>query len=219
MGGKGVGGIGHNPQPLIQLVPDMLDEIWSLRWLCQNTDNHVLQEISHRMTSIASGIVMLESRVRMSLQKECNMTKENVFPVMHSVVIACSDSKSSDLWCDGIQPQSMTEPLPPNRPRSRVNSASDVMSTNYWLNIWCITDSTLSVMHLTLCNFEQSWMIAAFQFAQTWFLSHAVISHNCHNDRLNFNQDAQKMNTEENSHRVWHRAAQYWKIWYSIFLR
>ena len=54
-----------------------------------------LQKITHRMSSMAGGIVMLEDHVRMSLQKGYDMREEDVFPVMHSVEIACNDNKLS----------------------------------------------------------------------------------------------------------------------------
>jgi hypothetical protein len=44
-------------------------EIRALLWPWQNTDIPVLQEIMHRSSSMAGGIVMLEGYVRMSLQE------------------------------------------------------------------------------------------------------------------------------------------------------
>jgi hypothetical protein len=61
-------------------------EIRALRWTWQNTYIPVLQEITHRASSMAGGIDKLEGHVRMSLV-------EDVFPVMHSVEIACNDNK------------------------------------------------------------------------------------------------------------------------------
>jgi hypothetical protein len=46
---------------------------------------------------MAGDIVMLEDHVRMSLQEGYHMRKENVFPVMHSVEIACNDNKLSPM--------------------------------------------------------------------------------------------------------------------------
>jgi hypothetical protein len=43
---------------------------------------------------MAGGIVMLEGHVRMSLQEGFHM-REDVFPVTHSVEIACNDNKLS----------------------------------------------------------------------------------------------------------------------------
>jgi hypothetical protein len=60
-------------------------EILALRWPRQNTDIPVLQEIMHRMSSMAGGIVMLEGNVRMSLQEGYHMREEDVFPVTHCV--------------------------------------------------------------------------------------------------------------------------------------
>jgi thiamine pyrophosphokinase len=58
-------------------VPDMLNgiEIRDLRWPLQNTDIPVLQEITHRTSSMAGGIVMLQCHVRMSLQEGYHMRK------------------------------------------------------------------------------------------------------------------------------------------------
>ena len=66
-----LGGNGPSSHPLIQQVPDVLNgiEIRALRWPWQNTDIPVLQEITHRTSSMAGGIVMLEGHVRMSLQE------------------------------------------------------------------------------------------------------------------------------------------------------
>ena len=44
-------------------------EIRALHWPWQNTDIPVLQEIMHRTSNMAGGIVMLEGHVRMSLQE------------------------------------------------------------------------------------------------------------------------------------------------------
>ena len=54
------GGNGPSPHPPIQQVPDVLSwiEIRALRWPWQNTDIPVLQEIPHRTSSMAGGIVM-----------------------------------------------------------------------------------------------------------------------------------------------------------------
>jgi hypothetical protein len=75
-------------------------EIREHRWSWQNIDIPVLQEITHRTSSMAGGVVMLESHVRMRLQVGYHTREENVFPVMHSVVIACNDNKLSPmmLW-------------------------------------------------------------------------------------------------------------------------
>jgi hypothetical protein len=72
-------------------------EIWDLCWLWQNTDIPVLQEIMHRMSSMADGIVMLEGHVRMSLQEGYNMREVDVFPVTHSVEIAHNDNMLSPM--------------------------------------------------------------------------------------------------------------------------
>jgi hypothetical protein len=72
-------------------------EIWGLCSTLQNTDIAVLQEIMHRMSSMAGGIVMLESHVRMSLQEGYHMREEDIFPVMHSVEITCNDNKLSPM--------------------------------------------------------------------------------------------------------------------------
>ena len=71
-----------------------------IRALCrtwQNTDIPVLQEITHRTSSMAGGIVMLEGQVRMSLQEGYHMREEDVFPVTHSIEIACNDNKLSPM--------------------------------------------------------------------------------------------------------------------------
>jgi hypothetical protein len=46
---------------------------------------------------MAGGIVMLEGHVRMSLQERCHMREEDVFPITHSVEIACTDNKLSPM--------------------------------------------------------------------------------------------------------------------------
>ena len=97
---------GPSPHPPIQQVPDVLNgiEIRALCWPWQNTDIPVLQEITHRMSSMAGGIVMLEGHIRMSsmaggivmleghgrmsLQEGYHMREEDVFPVKHNVEIA-----------------------------------------------------------------------------------------------------------------------------------
>ena len=40
---------------------------------------------------------MLEGHVRMSLQEGYNMREEDVYPVSHSVEIACKDNKLSPM--------------------------------------------------------------------------------------------------------------------------
>ena len=73
-------------------------EIRALRWPWQNTDIPVLQEIMHCMAEqYGGGIVMLEGHVRMSLQEGYHMREEDVFPVTHSIVIACNDNKLSPM--------------------------------------------------------------------------------------------------------------------------
>ena len=57
------------------------------------TDIPVLQVLTHRISSMAGGIVMLEGHVRMSLQEGYHMREENVFPVSHCVEIAWNDNK------------------------------------------------------------------------------------------------------------------------------
>ena len=47
------------------------------------------------MSSMPSGIIMLEGHVRMSLQEGYHMRKEDVFPATHSIKIACNDKKLS----------------------------------------------------------------------------------------------------------------------------
>ena len=64
-------------------------EIRALRWPWQNTDIPVLQEITHRTSSMGGAIVMLEGHVRMSLQEGNHMREEEVFPLTYSVEIAC----------------------------------------------------------------------------------------------------------------------------------
>jgi hypothetical protein len=56
-----------------------------------------LQEITHRTSSKAGGIVTLEGHVRMSLQEGYHMREEDVFPVTHSVEIDCNDNKLSPM--------------------------------------------------------------------------------------------------------------------------
>ena len=51
----------------------------------------------HLLGSMAGGIVMLEGHVRMSLQEGYHMREEDVFPVTHSVEIACNDNKLSPM--------------------------------------------------------------------------------------------------------------------------
>ena len=115
------GGNGPSPHPPIQQVPDVLNgiEIRALRWPWQNTDIPVLQEFTHRTSSMAGGIVMLEGHVRMSLQEGYHMKEEDVFPVMHSVEIAYNDNE----LCFDTPPQTMTDPPPPNLSCSRVQAS------------------------------------------------------------------------------------------------
>ena len=54
-----------------------------------------LQEITRRTSSMAGGIVMLAGHVRMSLQEMYHTREKDVFPVTHSVEIACNDNKLS----------------------------------------------------------------------------------------------------------------------------
>ena len=75
----------------------MGSEIRALRWPWRNTDIPVLQEIMHRTSTMAGGIVMLEGHVRMCLQEGYHMREEDVFPVTHSVEIACTDNKLSPI--------------------------------------------------------------------------------------------------------------------------
>ena len=42
-------------------------------------------EITHRTSSMAGGIVMLEGHVRMSLQEGYHMREEDVVPLTHSI--------------------------------------------------------------------------------------------------------------------------------------
>ena len=90
---------GNGPSSPHLPIPDVLNgiEILALRWPWQNTDIPVLQEITHRTSSMACGIVMLEGHVRMSLQEGYHMREEDVFPVTHSVEIACNDNKLSPM--------------------------------------------------------------------------------------------------------------------------
>jgi hypothetical protein len=46
---------------------------------------------------MAGGIVMLEDHVRMSLQEGNHMREEDVFPVTHSIAIACNDNNLSPM--------------------------------------------------------------------------------------------------------------------------
>ena len=69
----------------------------TLRWPWQNTDIPVLEEITHRTSSMAGGIVMLVGHVKMSLQEVYHMREENAFPVTHRVEIACYDNKLSPM--------------------------------------------------------------------------------------------------------------------------
>ena len=76
-------GNGSSPHPPIQQVPEVLNviEIRPFRWPWLNTDIPVLQEITHRTSSMAGGIVMLEGHVMMSLQEGYHMREEDVFPL------------------------------------------------------------------------------------------------------------------------------------------
>ena len=53
---------------------------------------------------MAGGIVMLEGHVRMSLQEGYHMREEDVFPVTHSVKIACNDNKLSPMMLSHTAP-------------------------------------------------------------------------------------------------------------------
>jgi hypothetical protein len=46
---------------------------------------------------VLGGIVKLDSHVRMSLQEGYYIREEDVFPVTHSIKIACSDNKLSPM--------------------------------------------------------------------------------------------------------------------------
>ena len=48
-------------------------------------------------SSMAGSIVVLERHVRMSLQEGYHMREEDVFPVTHSIEIACNDNKLSSM--------------------------------------------------------------------------------------------------------------------------
>jgi hypothetical protein len=72
-------------------------EIQARCWSWQNTYIPVVQEITHRMSSMAYGIIMLEGHVRMSLQEGYHMREEDIFPVTHSIEIACNDNKISPM--------------------------------------------------------------------------------------------------------------------------
>jgi hypothetical protein len=72
-------------------------KIWALRWQWQNTDIPVLEEITHRTSSMDGGIVMLEGHVRMSLREGYHKRGEDVFSVTHSAEIACNDDKLSPM--------------------------------------------------------------------------------------------------------------------------
>jgi hypothetical protein len=52
------------------------------------------RKITPRTSNMAGGIVMLEGHVRMSLQEGNHMREEDVFPVTHSVEIACKTTSS-----------------------------------------------------------------------------------------------------------------------------
>ena len=67
-------------------------EIRALRWPWQNTEIPVLQEITHRKSSMAGGIVLLEGHVRMSLQEGYHMREEDVFPLTYNIEIGCNDN-------------------------------------------------------------------------------------------------------------------------------
>ena len=51
--------------------------------------------LSTAFIGMAGGIVMLEGHVRISMQEGYHMREEDVFPVTHSVEIACNDNKLS----------------------------------------------------------------------------------------------------------------------------
>jgi hypothetical protein len=46
---------------------------------------------------MAGGIVMLEGHVRMSLPEGYHMREKYIFPVAHSIEIACNDNKLSPM--------------------------------------------------------------------------------------------------------------------------
>ena len=94
------GGNGPSPHPPISGIKI----IRALRWPWQNIDIPVLQEITYRTSSMAGGIVMLEGHVRMNLQEGYHMREEDVFPVTHSVEIACNDNKLSPMMLWHIAP-------------------------------------------------------------------------------------------------------------------
>ena len=68
-------------------------EIRALHWPWQSPAVPVFQQIKHRTSSMAGGIVMMEAHVRM--QEGYHMREEDVFPETHSVEMACNDNKLS----------------------------------------------------------------------------------------------------------------------------
>ncbi|XP_038568377.1 mannosyl-oligosaccharide 1,2-alpha-mannosidase IA-like [Micropterus salmoides] len=128
------GGNGPSPHPAIQQVPDVLNgiEIRALRWPWQNTDIAVMQKLTHRTSSMAGGIVLLEDHLRMSMHKGYHMREEDVFPVPQGIEIACNDNKLSPMAALVLVMSG--KDLPYNRPTSPQSSLSqpiaDSLSTD-----------------------------------------------------------------------------------------
>jgi hypothetical protein len=81
---------------------------------------------------------MLEGHVRMSLQEGYHMREEDVFPVTHSVEIACNDNKlSPQQQAQSTPPQTMTtphlqiDPTPEYRPRCNAHSFNDKRESDH----------------------------------------------------------------------------------------
>ncbi|KAM9547081.1 intraflagellar transport protein 81 homolog isoform 2-T2 [Salvelinus alpinus] len=89
---KGISGYSDTQEELerVSAIKSELDEMKG-----RSLDDMSEMEITHRASSMAGGIVMLEGHVRMSLQEGYHMREEDVFPVTHSFEIACNDNKLS----------------------------------------------------------------------------------------------------------------------------
>ncbi|XP_064816306.1 high affinity cAMP-specific and IBMX-insensitive 3',5'-cyclic phosphodiesterase 8A-like [Oncorhynchus masou masou] len=98
-----------SPMPVAEALDRVLEilrttELYSPQLGTKEEDPHtndlvggLMTEITHRTSSMARGIVMLEGHGRMRLQEVYHMREKDVFPVTHNVEIACNDNKFSPM--------------------------------------------------------------------------------------------------------------------------
>jgi hypothetical protein len=101
---------------------------------------------------MAGVIVMLEGHVRMSLQEGYNMREEDVFPVMHSVEIVCTDNKLSPMMRDTPAPDhdgpSTSKSIPLQSTGLSVTLNPLTINANPTIPPWCDKTVTHLLSHL-----------------------------------------------------------------------